>query len=58
MPGVTAVAGTIKLIKAVVAEFAIAAFFHTIFAVAGVKTPTAGDATPVQKSVADCSRCV
>ena len=47
--GVTAGANITKLIRAVVAEFAIAAFFIIIFAVAGVKTLTAGDATPVQK---------
>ena len=52
MPGVTAVAGITKLIRAATDNFG-SCFFHTIFAVAGVKTPTAGDATPVQKSIAE-----
>lgn len=47
--GVTAGASTIKLIRAATERIG-SCFFHTIFAVAGVKTPAAGDATPVTKA--------
>lgn len=38
------------LILAVVEDLSVAAFFIPIFAVVGVKTPAAGDATTVTKA--------
>ena len=38
------------LILAAVEDFSVAAFFIPIFAVAGVKMPAAGDATPGNKA--------
>lgn len=40
----------ILLIEATIRFFRRVAFFIPIFAVAGVKTPTAGEATPVIKA--------